>query len=278
MINQIKTVVLLALITALFLVIGYFAAGIVGLTVAFILALIFNFLIYWFSSSIVLFMYQAKEADQDAYAKLHNLVREVSSRAALVKPKVYIIESDAANAFATGRDPKHAAIAFTSGILKLLDEEELKGVISHELSHIKNKDVLIATIAAVIAGAISYIAMLARFSALFGRSDDKNMNIAELILLGILAPIIALIIQLAISRSREFLADETGSKILRNSQGLASALAKLNYESKNKPLKTNTATASLFIVNPLNGKGIMNLFSTHPSIQERVGRLRAMKY
>ncbi|HLC56398.1 MAG TPA: M48 family metalloprotease [Candidatus Nanoarchaeia archaeon] len=260
------------------MVIGYFAAGIVGLTVAFILALIFNFLIYWFSSSIVLFMYQAKEADQDAYAKLHNLVREVSSRAALVKPKVYIIESDAANAFATGRDPKHAAIAFTSGILKLLDEEELKGVISHELSHIKNKDVLIATIAAVIAGAISYIAMLARFSALFGRSDDKNMNIAELILLGILAPIIALIIQLAISRSREFLADETGSKILRNSQGLASALAKLNYESKNKPLKTNTATASLFIVNPLNGKGIMNLFSTHPSIQERVGRLRAMKY
>ncbi len=277
MINQIKTVVLLAIITILFLVIGYFISGITGTTVAFILALIFNFLIYWFSSSIVLFMYQAKEADQDTYAKLHNLVREVSSRAALVKPKIYIIESDAANAFATGRDPKHAAIAFTSGILKLLDEEELKGVISHELSHVKNRDVLIATIAAVIAGAISYIAMLARFSVFFGK-DDKNMNIVELILLGILAPIIALIIQLAISRSREFLADETGSKILRNSQGLASALAKLNYEAKNKPLKTNTATASLFIVNPLNGKGIMNLFSTHPSIQERVGRLRAMKF
>ena len=270
MINHLKTVLLLATLTAIFLAIGFLIGGITGLTIAFIIALVINFLSYWFSDKIVLNLYHAKKASNKEYPELHYLVREVSSNASLPKPELYIIPSDSSNAFATGRNPKNSSIAFTRGILSLLDKNELKGVIAHEMAHIRNYDILVSTIAAVIAGAISYIALITRFGA-----ADREGNFFELILLAILAPIIALIIRMAISRGREYLADETGAKIIRNPNALADALSKLNYSSQEKPLKFgNNATSHLFIVNPFSGKSLINLFSTHPPIAERIRRLR----
>src|SRR3989338_7934205 len=228
MINQIKTVLLLGTLTGIFLVIGYFFAGTSGLTIALVIALAMNLITYFFSHKIVLFIYRAKEADKKKYSHLYKDVKQVSELANLPMPKVYIVPTKTPNAFATGRNPKHSVVAVTEGILELLSERELKGVIAHELSHIKNRDILIGTIAAVIAGAISYIAFMARWAAIFGGGDrDRGGgNIIGLLLLGIITPIIALIIQLAISRSREYLADDTGAKTIRDPNALADALTK----------------------------------------------------
>ena len=280
MLNQIKTALLLGSLTGIFLVIGYFFAGTSGLTIALGFALFMNLITYFFSHKIVLFIYRAKEADKNKYKNLYRDVKQVSELANMPMPKVYIVPTQTPNAFCTGRSPKHAVLAFTEGILELLSERELKGVIAHEISHAKNRDILISTIAAVIAGAISYIAFMARWGAIFGGGDrDKvGSSMIGLLLVGIITPIVALIIQLAISRSREFLADRTGALTIKDPNALADALTKLHSGVKNNPLKFgNEAMSSMFIVNPFTMKGMMSLLSTHPSLEERVGRLRSLK-
>ena len=278
MINQIKTTILLAGLTGILLAIGFFVSGIAGLTIALFIALLLNFLTYWYSDKIVLFMYKAKPASETKYSQLHEALRELATRSGLPKPKAYIVPSEHPNALATGRNPKHATIAVTEGILKLLDEDELKGVLAHEMAHIKNKDTLISTIAATIAGAISYIAIIARFGAFFGGREERG-NVFYLIALSILAPLIALIVRMAISRSREYLADETGAKMLKNPNPLARALAKLDAGTKQNPLKIGTeATSHMFIVNTFSGSALATLFSTHPSASKRIGKLLSMKF
>ncbi len=277
--NQFKTLLLLSLLTALLLWVGSLF-GRQGLIFAVIFVGIFNFGSYFWSDKIVLAMHRAKEVKRSEAPKLYELVKEVAHEAGLPMPKLYILPSMNPNAFATGRNPKHAAVACTQGILSLLTKEEFKGVIAHEMAHIKNRDILISTIAAMIAGVISYIAMMARWGAIFGGFGDREQgnNMLQLLVLAILTPLIATIIQLAISRSREYLADETGARIIQNPKALASALEKLELGSKARPmLSGNTATASLFIVNPFTARGFINLFSTHPPIKERVKRLRLMK-
>ncbi|RME54248.1 protease HtpX [Candidatus Woesearchaeota archaeon] len=275
--NQLKTLILLSVLTALLLWIGSFW-GRAGLIFGLIFALIINFGSYFFSDKIILTIYRAKEVKEKDNPKLYRLVKEVVHLAKLPMPKLYIIPTASPNAFATGRNPKHSAVAVTEGILNLLTENELKGVIAHELGHIKNRDILIQTIAATIAGVISYIATVARWSAIFGGfGNDRNNNFLELIVLAILAPIIALIIQLAISRSREYLADETSARTLHNSHYLISALEKLEHGSKLKPLRFGTeATSSLFIINPFKGSSLVHLFSTHPSTKDRIKRLKEL--
>ena len=269
--NQLKTILLLTLLTVLLMGVGSLIAGTIGLTIAFVIALTLNLLSYWFSDKIVLKIYRAKEAPPDH--KLHDIVRDVAHMASIPKPKIYLIPDKHANAFATGRNYKHAAVAFTEGILELLDEDELKGVIAHEISHIRNKDILIGTVAGVIAGVFSYLAFFVRFG-----DEDGRGNIFTMIALAIIAPIIATIIKLAVSRSREFLADETGAKIIRNPVFLANALAKLHAGNKTNKMKLgNEATAHMFILNPFDGSGIMNLLSTHPPVSQRIGRLMGMK-
>jgi heat shock protein HtpX len=279
--NQIKTVILLGLLTALLLWVGSLLGGFSGLTIAFVFAIVMNFGAYFLSDKIVLFMYQAKEVKQGQAPRLFKIIKEVTELAQIPMPRVYIIPSDASNAFATGRNYKHAAVACTRGILALMKDDELKGVLAHEISHIKNRDILIQTVAATIAGVISYVAMMARYAAIFGGAgrDKENNNIIELLVLGILTPIMAMFIQLAISRSREYLADESAAKTLHNPSGLANALEKLDKEAKNHPLLLGgRATSSLFIVNPFSAKGFMNMLSTHPPIEERVKRLRHMHF
>jgi len=278
MINQLKTVTLLALLTALALWFGSIF-GNNGLIIAVIFVLGMNLVSYFWSHKIVLMMYRAKEASESEYPDLHKTVREISHLANVPMPKLYIIPSEQANAFATGRNPKHAIVACTHGIMKLLSKDELKGVLAHEISHVKNRDILIATVAATIAGVISWLASMARWGAIFGGfgGRDDNNNIISLLVLSIVTPIIALIIQLAISRSREFLADETGAKTIHNPYALASALEKIEASVHHHPLKFGSpATSSLFIANPFKGKGLMNLLSTHPPTEERVKRLRSM--
>ncbi len=280
MINQIKTVLLLGSLTGIFLAIGYFFAGTSGLTIALGFALVMNLISYFFSHKIVLFIYKAKEADKNKYKNLYRDVKQISELANLPMPKVYIVPTNTPNAFATGPNPKKAVVAFTEGILELLSERELKGVIAHELSHVKNRDILISTIAAVIAGAISYIAFMARWGAIFGGGDrDRGgSSMIGLLLVGIITPIVALIIQLAISRSREYLADRTGALTIKDPNALADALTKLHAGVKNHPLKFgNEAMSSMFIVNPFTMKGVMSLLSTHPSLESRVGKLRSIK-
>lgn len=271
-----RTVLLFGVLTGIFLAFGALLGGKAGLTIALFLALIMNFLTYWFSDKLVLFMYGAKEAKRDDYSELYGLVRGVADRAGLPMPRVYIMKNSSPNAFATGRNYKNAVVAVTTGIIDLLTEKELKGVIAHEMAHIKNRDMLVSTIAAVIAGAISYLAMFARFSA-FGGDENRNGNLIGVILLALLAPIIAMLVHLAISRSREFLADETGARIIRDPNSLADALQKLSGEVRRNPMKKATeGTAHMFIVNPLSGESILKWFSTHPPIIERVGKLRGM--
>ncbi|MEM3373636.1 MAG: zinc metalloprotease HtpX [Candidatus Woesearchaeota archaeon] len=276
--NQFKTVILLGLLTALLLWIGNLLGGSLGLTFAFIIVLIMNLVSYFFSDKIVLALYRAKEVNKDS--RIYHLVLEVVKKAEIPMPKVYTIKTKNPNAFATGRDPKHSAVVFTEGILEILNEDELKGVIAHELSHIKNRDTLIATIAAVIAGTISYIASMARWAAIFGGFGDRDRgkSLFEFLLLAILAPFIALIIQLAISRQREYLADLTAAKITKKPNYLADALLKIEEGVKNHPLTFGSeTTSSLFIANPFKASTFINLFSTHPPIKERVARLRKMK-
>ena len=277
--NQIKTAILLAVLTALLLFIGsLFGKG--GFYFALIFVLIMNFVSYWWSHKIVLWMYKAKEAKQLEYPKLYKIVKEVSRLSGLPMPKVYIIPTETPNAFATGRNPQHAVVAATEGILKLLSEDELKAVIAHEFGHISNRDILISTIAGTIAGVISYIGTMARWSAIFGgRDDNRGNNIISLLIIGILTPLIAMMIQLAISRSREYLADETGAHTVKNGTHLADALEKIEKNVNINPLKFGTtATAHLFITNPFRGQALLSLFQTHPSTAERAKRLRAMKF
>lgn len=282
--NQIKTVLLLGMLTGIFLAIGALVGGRTGLLVGLLFAGGMNFVSYWFSDKIVLAMYGAKEADRNKYPELYSLVEEIRHSAGLPMPKVYVLEIPQSNAFATGRNAEHAAVAVTTGLLKILNRNELKGVLAHEIGHIKNKDILISSIAATIAGVISYIAMMARWGAIFGgfgnRDNQGNGNIIELLVLAILAPIMAMIIQFAISRSREFLADETGAKLVRDPFSLASALEKIEKNVHSHPFQrqgTTEATAHLFISNPLKGASFLELFSTHPTTKKRVEKLRSMK-
>lgn len=280
--NQFKTYILMALLTALLGWIGYVVGGTNWAIIALCFAAVMNFSVYWFSDRIVLKMYRAQEVTEAEEPDLHRIVRELALRGGLPMPKVYVIPKDAPNAFATGRNPQHAAVAVTTGIKQLLNEEELKGVLAHELSHIRHRDILIGTVAATIAGAISMIASMARFGAMFGGIGGDNREgggIAQLVailVLTTLASIAAVLIQMAISRSREYHADEGGAKLAGNPHYLARALAKLDASVQRIPMQVNPSTAHMLIVNPLRGKGIQSLFSTHPPIEERIRRLEEM--
>jgi heat shock protein HtpX len=279
--NLFKTAVLLAALTALLLLIGDFLGGAQGMVVAFLFALLINFGSYWFSDRIVLAMYGAQPVDEAAAPEIYRVIRTLTSRAGLPMPRVYIIPEDTPNAFATGRNPTHAAVAVTQGILRVLSEDELEGVLAHELSHVKNRDTLTMTLAATLAGAVTMVARMAGYAVMFGgrRSDDEDSGGGAVgaIVMMIVAPIAAILIQLAISRAREFQADASGARMAGRPWGLAKALEKLDIASKLAPMDATPATAHLFIVNPLRGAGgLSTLFSTHPPIEERIARLRAM--
>jgi heat shock protein HtpX len=275
-----KTALLLAILTALLVLIGGAIGGQQGMLVAFLFALVINFASYWFSDRIVLAMYGAQPIEESEASGLYRIVRTLATRAGIPMPRVYLIPSETPNAFATGRNPQHAAVAVTEGILRLLDEAELEGVLAHELSHVRNRDVLIATIAATLAGAITYLAHMAQWAAIFGgRRDDEEEGggIVGALLMAILAPIAAMLIQLAVSRAREFQADASGARLAGKTWGLARALEKLESASRTIPMEAAPATAHLFIVNPLSGRTLLRLFSTHPPIEERIARLRSMR-
>src|SRR3990167_2264711 len=276
--NMMKTVLLMTGLTLLLVLAGSALGGKSGMMTAFMFAGIINIVTYWFSDKIVLAMYGAKEVSYAEAPEIHSIVRELSMRAGIPMPKVYIIDNATPNAFATGRNPEHAAVAVTRGIVSLLTREELSGVLGHELAHIKHRDILIGTIAATVAGAISMLANMAQWSMYFGgrRDDREGGHPAVAIIMMILAPIAAMLIQMAISRSREYLADEGGAKIAGNPISLAKALGKLHKGVKIMPMNANPATAHMFIVNPLTGGGLLALFSTHPPIEERVRRLEKM--
>jgi len=276
--NNIKTLFLLVTLTLILVWAGSAIGGRQGMTVALIFALMMNFFAYWFSDKIVLSMYGAKQVSETEAPELYGIVRRLIQKAGMPMPKVYIIDADQPNAFATGRNPKHAAVAVTTGIMRILTHEELQGVIGHELAHVSHRDILISTIAATVAGAISYLAQMAQWAMIFGGrgdDDDGGNPIAALVMM-IVGPIAALIIQMAISRSREFAADESGARLAGNPRYLAGALRKLNQASQKIPMNANPATSHMFIVNPLSGGGLLKLFSTHPPIEERIARLESM--
>lgn len=278
--NIIKTFLFLSILTILFVVLGQLLGGMVGATIALLLAGLMNFIAYFYSHKIVLAMSGAQPVEREEDPELHAIVEEVARRAGIPKPKVYLIPSETPNAFATGRNPENGVVAVTVGLRRLLSREELAGVIAHEIAHIKNRDILISSIAATIVGAISYLAQMAQWAMLFGgREEEESKNPLALIgtLVGIIVlPIAATLIQLALSRSREFLADETGAQIIKNPTALARALEKLESWNRAYPMDVNPAQAQMFIVNPLSGKNLLKLFSTHPPIEERVARLYKM--
>lgn len=282
-VNSLKTVGLLGLLTGLFIVIGGAVGGQIGMMIAFVLAIVMNMGAWWFSDKLALKMSGAQEVSPSEAPELHEMVEELSGRAGIPKPRVYIIDTDAPNAFATGRDPEHGAVAVTTGIARLLTREELAGVIAHELAHIKHRDTLISSIAATIAGAIGMLADMVMWGMIFaglgGNDEEEGGGIAGImggVLTAILAPIMALIIQMAISRSREYMADAGGAQILGNPLPLASALEKLEWAAGRMPMdEARPATAHLYIVNPVLG-GLANLFRTHPETHKRISRLRAM--
>jgi heat shock protein HtpX len=281
--NMLKTTLFLALLTGLFMAVGGLLGGRGGMMTAFVLALVMNFVSYWFSDKIVLRMYRAQPLGESEAPVVHRIVRSLATRAGIPMPKLYLLPSEAPNAFATGRNPQHAAVAVTHGILRIMDETELEGVLAHELSHVLNRDILISTVAATIAGAISMVANMAQWGMMFGgarHNDDEGhgTNPIALILTVILAPLAAMIIQMAVSRSREYQADASGAKLTRNPLGLASALGKLEQASRMVPMNANPSTAHLFIVNPLSGRSLMSLFATHPPVQDRIARLRSMRF
>jgi heat shock protein HtpX len=280
MANTLKTTVFLALLTGLFVAVGGLLGGQSGMVMAFVLALVMNFVSYWFSDKIVLKMYGAKPLSEAEAPSIYRIVRGLATKAGIPMPKLYLLPSAAPNAFATGRNPQHAAVAVTEGIVRIMDETELEGVLAHELSHVLNRDILISTVAATIAGAISMLANMAQWGMMFGGSRDeegRSTNPIALILTIILAPLAAMLIQMAVSRSREFQADASGARLTRNPNGLASALGKLEQAGRVVQMDANPATAHMFIVNPLTGRSLMNLFMTHPPVQERIARLRAMR-
>jgi heat shock protein HtpX len=283
--NTMKTTFLLALMTVLIILIGRAIGGQQGMVLAFVLAGAMNLGSYWFSDRIVLAMYRAQEISPQEQPGIHQMVAELAQNAGIPKPRVYIIEDDSPNAFATGRNPQHAVVAVTTGILRILSRDELRGVLAHELGHVRNRDILVGSIAATMAGAIMMLANMARFAAIFGggRSSDEEGGggggIIGMLVLTIVAPIAAMLIQMAISRSREYLADASGAQFSHSPLSLASALEKLQRASQQIPMMDpKPATAHMFIVNPLSGRSLMNLFSTHPPIEERIARLRAMGY
>jgi heat shock protein HtpX len=276
--NNLKTIVLLTFLTLMFVFAGAAIGGKQGMTFAFLMALGMNFFAYWFSDKIVLKMYGAREVRESEAPELYGIVRRLVQKSQMPMPRVYLIDQDQPNAFATGRNPDHAAVAVTTGIMRILSNEELAGVIGHELSHIRHRDILIGTIAATIAGAISYIAQMAQWAAIFGNRGDNEEGgnpIAALVMM-IVGPIAALIVQMAISRSREYVADEGGARLAGNPRYLSNALRKLHNASQKIPMDANPATSHMFIVNPLTGGGLLRLFSTHPPIEERIERLEAM--
>jgi len=278
--NHFKTFLLMLVLTALFILVGSAIGGKNGAVYAFVLAALMNFFAYWFSDKIVLRMYGAKEVSQAEAPELYQIVGELTNKASLPMPKVYVMENDTPNAFATGRNPEHAAVAVTTGILRILSKEELMGVIGHELSHIRHRDILISTIAATMAGAIGMLARMAQWGAIFGggRSDEEEGgggNFLFTLVFTMIASIAAILIQMAISRSREYLADEGGAH-LSHPLSLAKALGKLEIASQRIPMEANPSTAHMFIVNPLRGGGVLSLFSTHPPIEERIARLEEM--
>lgn len=280
--HRVRTVLLLGSLTGLILLMGQVMGGRGGATIALVLAAVMNIAAYWFSDKIVLKMYRAKPLAETDNPELFRIVRGLTQRAGLPMPNLYLIETPSPNAFATGRNPKHAAVAVTSGLLEILDSRELEGVIAHELSHVKNRDILVSSIAATLAGAIMYMANMFRYAMFFGGfggrdEDNRGGGLLPMLLMAILAPIAALLIQMAVSRSREYLADATGARIAGNPDGLIDALKKLAYGAKRLPMETNAATAHLFIVNPLKAEAFVNLFSTHPPLEERIKRLRQFR-
>lgn len=278
--NFLRTTFLLGLLTGLLMLIGGLVGGPRGVMVFFLIAVAMNFFSYWFSDKMVLAAYRAQPLSQQDAPELYNIVRELATAANIPMPKLYLIPTDTPNAFATGRSPRHAAVAVTSGIMRICNWEELKGVLGHELSHVINRDVLTSTIAATLAGTIMMIASVARWGALFGgfggREDERGNGIIELIVLAVLAPIAATLIQLAISRTREYQADASGARLTHHPLYLANALRKLETANERIPMDAGPATAHLFIVNPLAMAGIQRLFSTHPPIEERIARLEQM--
>jgi heat shock protein HtpX len=277
--NTLKTVFLMTLMIVLFLLVGSLVGGRNGMTIAFIFAIVLNFGAYWFSDKVVLTMYKAKQVTKETSPQFYSIVERLSQNAGLPMPKVYVIADETPNAFATGRSPEHAAVAATTGILNSLSEAELSGVLGHELAHVKHRDILTGTIAATFVGTITYIAQMAGWALMFGgrgSSSDDEGGLGSLFLI-ILAPIAATLLQLAVSRSREFAADASGAQISHNPLALASALQKISEANQIKQIDNAApATAHMFIVNPLKGGGIAKLFSTHPPIEERINRLRAM--
>ncbi len=279
--NALRTTLLLALLTCLLVLAGGAIGGRSGMTMALVMAGVMNFVSYWFSDKIVLSMYGAREVGEQDYPEFYAMVRQLAIQAGMPMPRVYLIESDTPNAFATGRNPEHAAVAATTGIMRILTRDELMGVMAHELSHVRHRDILISSIAATIAGAITYLAHMAQWAAMFGGgrdSDDEGGGALGLIFMAILGPIAAMLIQMAISRSREYEADRGGAEISGNPLYLAGALRKLEMANRQIPMDANPATAHMFIVNPLTGGGLLSLFSTHPPLEERIRRLETMAY
>jgi heat shock protein HtpX len=280
--NQAKTFILMVVLTIILVALGGLVGGQSGAYIAFFVALVMNLVSYWWSDKIVLKMYNAQEVSEAQAPELYSLVSSLSQKASIPMPRVYIIDDESPNAFATGRNPAHGVVAVTTGIMRILSRNELEGVLAHELSHIKHRDILVQTVAATLAGAITMVANWARFASFFGGGgddEDGRGNIVTVILFSIVAALAAMLIQLAISRSREYMADEGGANLSGNPLFLAGALRKLQAGTARVPMhNVNPSTAPMFIVNPLTGGGVMALFSTHPPIEERVKRLEAMAY
>jgi heat shock protein HtpX len=277
---MLRTTILLGALTGIIMAMGQWLGGTQGMTIAFIFAVIMNFGSYWFSDKIVLAAYSARQVSEAEAPMLYRIVHNLTLKAGMPMPKIYIIPMEGANAFATGRNPQHAAVAVTEGIMRLMNERELTGVLAHELGHVKNRDILISSIAATLAGVIVHVAYMAQWAAMFGigrRDDDEGGGGAlGLILMAILAPIAATIIQMAISRTREYAADDSGARLCGDPLALASALRKLGMASERIPLDASPQTSHLFIVNPLSGQSFARLFSTHPPLEERIERLERM--
>lgn len=278
--NSLKTIALMIGLTALLVLIGDLAGGRGGMIVALGIATVMNLLSYWFSDRIVLAMYRAQQIDEATSPTFYRIVRRLSEKAGMPMPRVYVIPQAQPNAFATGRDPKHAAVAATQGLLQLMNEDELEGVIAHELSHVRNRDILIGTIAATMAGAVMILARMAEVAAIFGGGsrdrDEEGGGGFAMLVIAIFGAIAATLIQLAISRSREYQADASGAKLSGNPIGLARALAQLERAAARVPMEANPATSHMFIVNPFSARGVVRLFSTHPSIEDRIARLEQM--
>ncbi|MBP2668932.1 MAG: Heat shock protein, Metallo peptidase, family [Deltaproteobacteria bacterium] len=278
--NTLKTTFLLAVLTILFVLVGKAIGGQSGMVIAFGLAIVMNVGSYWFSDKIVLRMYRAREVTEAEAPQLHGTVRRLATAAGVPMPKVCIIPEESPNAFATGRNPAHAVVAVTEGIVRILSPEELEGVLAHEMAHVKNRDILIGTVAATLAGAIMMMAHMARFAAIFGggsRDDREGGGGLELLVMAILAPLGAMLVQMAVSRSREYLADETGARFCGRPEALARALEKIAGWSRQVPMHASPATAHMFILSPLSGGGLMSLFSTHPPVEKRIERLLALR-